>query len=141
MPGECSENITLDTSNIKGYIQDINCQLTESDCDVNFKIIYFELERSGSLTVQVNDQDSYCSGIHVKVQTSSSIPGEDSSIISYISSDKNKLFKGYDPTEVKLMMIPSVFSSHTEKHRSEATGYHISKVQNDVKGSQIDYTE
>jgi hypothetical protein len=141
MEGKCSENITLDTSNIRGYIQDVNCQLTKLDCDVNFKIMNFELESSGSLSIEINDKDSYCSAIKVKVQTSSSIPDEDSSLISYVAADKDYFFKGYIPTDIHLMMIPSLFSSDTDKMTSEATGYHISKVENDVKGSQMSYKE
>lgn len=79
--------------------------------------------------------------MYVKVQTSSSIPSETSTIISYIPSDINKVFRGSDPTRVNLLMTPSLFQSDTGKWDSEGKGYHISQLQNSIKGSQIDYTE
>jgi hypothetical protein len=141
MQGECSEDIALNTSGIRGYIQNPKCQISDSDCDISFEIINFELERSGSIDMELNDKDSYCSGMHVKIQATSSIPDQNSSIVSYISADKDKLFKGYNPTEVNIMMIPSIFLSDTAELRSESTGYHISKFEKDVKGSQINYKE
>lgn len=108
---------------------------------MSFRILYFELESSGSVTLELTEKESYCSQITVKVQTSSSIPDQTSSIITYITEDTDKYYRGADPTIVNLLMTPSLFLSNTGTWDSEATGYHISQTQDLVKGSQIDYTE
>jgi hypothetical protein len=139
--GECTEHITIAYDNIRGKIQDIQCRKVESDCEISFRVSNLYLGSSAYVSIELLEKDSYCSDIYVKVQTSSSIPDETSSITTYILSDKNKLFRGYDPTVIHLLMTPSLFLSDTDIWESEAQGYHISQVQNNIKGSQIDFTE
>lgn len=77
----------------------------------------------------------------MKVQTSSSIPNEISSIYSSVSSDKDKYFRGSSPSVFSYLMIPSLFESDTDEWESDLTGYHISMLEDPIEGSQISFSE
>jgi hypothetical protein len=126
---------------VHGELADLKCSFIDSDCYLNFSIKDFEITSLGSVNVELNEFDSYCSDISVKVQTSSSIPGELSSISTTITKDANKYYRGSEGSIVNLLITPSLFISETDDLASELKGYHMSQIQNPIKGSQISYTE
>lgn len=91
--------------------------------------------------MKLSEIDSLCSDIMMKIQTSSSIPDEVSSIKTIVSSDKDKYFRGSIPSSFSFMMTPSVFISDSDEWETDQKGYHISQLTNPVEGSQIDYSE
>ena len=93
------------------------------------------------MNLELSESKSYCSEILVKIQTSSSIPDEVSSISTQIPMDINKYYRGSEPSLVNLLMTPSLFLSDTGEWESKLKGYHISQTQDPIKGSQISYTE
>lgn len=122
-------------------MSDLKCSIIDSDCYVNFSIKEFELSSLGSVSVELSEFNSYCSDISVKVQTSSSIPNELSTISTTIPKDSNKYYRGSEGSKVSLLMTPSLFISETDDWPSELKGYHISQTKYPIKGSQISYTE
>lgn len=79
------------------------------------------------------------SKISVKIETSSSIPGQTSSIYSEITSQTKYFFRGPDPCIFKFLMIPSLFHSDTNTWEDDLTGYHISMLEKPTEGSQVEY--
>jgi hypothetical protein len=128
-------------NNVNGELADLKCSIIDSDCYVNFSIKDFELTSLGSMSLELTEVDSLCSDISVKVQTSSSIPDELSTISTTIPKDANKYYRGLDGSTVSLLMTPSLFISERGDWASELKGYHISQTQKPIKGSQISYTE
>jgi hypothetical protein len=98
-------------NNVNGELADLKCSIIDSDCYVNFSIKDFELTSLGSMSLELTEVDSLCSDISVKVQTSSSIPDELSTISTTIPKDANKYYRGLDGSTVSLLMTPSLFIS------------------------------
>lgn len=138
---KCTDFLSISLDNIEGRLVDLRCSIIDSDCYIHFNIIDFELLSLGSVNVELSEADSYCSDISVKVQTSSSIPDENSTIITTIPKDFNKYYRGSEASIVSLLMTPSLFLSDTEDWPSELKGYHVSQTQDPIKGSQVRYTE
>ncbi len=142
--GNCTNNLRVYPENISAQINNLACKKIEANCYVSFNIPEFELERDGSITLELFESESFCSGINFKAQTSSSIPGEYSSNLTRIPIDKNGYFKGQDPTIINLLMTPSLFISNMviwKEDSKDHKGYHISQTEDVIKGSQMSYSE
>jgi hypothetical protein len=126
--------------NIKGIREDLTCKKVDSDCKISFNIKDFELTENGKVDIKLSEPQSFCSAISLKIETSSSIPDEVSSISESIWSDKDQLFRGYNPSTFSYLMTPSLFKSDSKLWEDNQTGYHISVEQDPVKGSQT-YTK
>jgi hypothetical protein len=113
----------------------------QSSCYISFKILNFELINNGAISLRLSESQSYSSKINVKIQTSSSIPDEVSSISISISSSEGKYFRGFNPTIFKFLMIPSLFESNTEEWDTDLKGYHNSLIENPTEGSQVNFSE
>jgi hypothetical protein len=137
----CTEYLNISFDNVNGKLVDLKCSMIGSDCYVNFSIRDFELTSLGSVNVELTEVDSYCSDISVKLQTSSSIPNELSTISTTIPKNANKYYRGSEGSTVTLLITPSLFISDTGDWASELKGYHVSQTQNPIKGTQISYTE
>jgi hypothetical protein len=77
----------------------------------------------------------------MKIETTSSIPGEISSVSDVILSNKNQYFKGSVPTTFSYLMTPSIFKTDSSLWQSDTTGYHISINKDPIYGSQSYATE
>ncbi len=75
------------------------------------------------------------------VSSSSSIPNEKSTISTVVSAEKGKYFRGMNPSEVHLLMTPSIFRNDSGDWEDEIKGYHISQLQDPQKGSEVYYPE
>lgn len=72
----------------------------------------------------------------MKIQTTSSIPGEISSISNVIWSNKDQYFKGSVSSIFSFLMTPSIFKTDSSEWQTDTTGYHISILKEPVYGSQ-----
>jgi hypothetical protein len=72
----------------------------------------------------------------MKIETTSSIPGEISSVSDVIWSNNGKYFKGLVPTTFSILMTPSLFKTDSSLWKSDTTGYHISIDKDTTYGSQ-----
>ena len=127
--------------NIKGTSRNRTCSKKGLNCEVSFTYSNFEILSTGSLTLEINEVDSYASSISLEISSSSSIPNEVSTTISSISSEENMYFRGPDPSIFYLLMTPSIFLTDSEKWEDELKGYHVSEVQDPEHGSEITYSE
>lgn len=141
---KCTKFLNIYFESINGKLENLKCTKVESDCHISFNVSNLELERAGSITLELFESESFCSEMNFKMQTSSSIPDEISSIISRIPRDGINYFKGPDPTVIGLLMTPSLFVAKTgfwQNEYQEQKGYHISQTTEVIKGSQMTYSE
>lgn len=117
------------------------CRKIDLDCYVSFKVKNFDLISNGSISLKLNESESFCSEIAVKIQISSSILDETSTITTRISSDTNKYFRGSSPSVFTFLMIPSLFEADTGALKTDQTGYHISLLEDPINGSQVNFSE
>ena len=122
-------------------MQNLSCRKEVSTCIVNFEYSDFELENDGGISLILSENQSYCSEITLKIQTTSSIPNETSSISASIVSDSGKFFRGYIPTTFKILMIPSLFKTDASEWKSDEMGYHISLLEDPNEGSNVVFSE
>ncbi len=88
------------------------------------------------MNLKLYETESFCSAIYMKIETTSSIPGEISSVSDLILSNKNQYFKGPVPTTFSYLMTPSLFKTDSSLWQSDTTGYHISSNKDPIYGSQ-----
>lgn len=115
--------------------------MIESKCVLSFDIRNFELKDNGKVGLKLSESQSLSSGISLEIITSSSIPGEISSISDKILSDRQYFFRGPIPTTFSYLMTPSLFKTDSSIWEDEQTGYHISIQQFPTKGSQANISE
>jgi hypothetical protein len=125
---------------IKGIRENLICRHVDSDCMISFKIRNFELIENGKVNIKLSEPQSFCSGIFLEIESSSSIPGEISSISDSIWSDKDKLFRGSNPSTFNYLMTPSLFKTDSKIWEDDQRGYHISVENKPIVGSQA-YTK
>jgi hypothetical protein len=93
------------------------------------------------VNIKLSEPLSICSGISLKVETSSSIPDEVSSILDFVLSDKDQFFRGSTPTTFSYLMTPSPFRTDSNIWKDDLKGYHISLQEDVNKGSQTYVSE
>ena len=96
--------------------------------------------KNGAVNLRLSESQSYSSKISIKIQTSSSIPDEVSSISIFTHSTQGKYFRGFIPTVFKFSMIPSLFESNTED-QTNLKGYHNYLIESPTKGSEVNISE
>jgi hypothetical protein len=111
------------------------------DCIVSVSYEEFELVSTGSVTIQLDEFDSFSSEVSIAVSSYSSIPEEYSNITSHLQGDPGMYFRGSEASIFYLLITPSLFLSDSNKWEEESTGYHVSQMQDPDKGSQINYSE
>ena len=128
--------LKIDIYNLVGRLQNPQCEKQELDCTVSFECLDCELVSTGSINIEIEEMDSYATGISIEVSSSSSIPDEYSTIISSLRSDATLYFRGPDPSTFYLLITPSLFLNDSGDWEKELRGYHISQTQDPDKGSQ-----
>ena len=120
----------------------LSCEKQDSLCKVSLKCSDCELTNTGSLTLTMEEDESYSTGIYVTISSSSSIPGEYSTIKTMAStSETTKYFRGADPSIIYLLVTPSLFLSDTGDWDNQLKGYHMTELTDPKKGSEIEYSE
>ena len=107
--GKCMTQKNLSESGFDFKTVSTDCEKLGEDCYM--KRIYndFSLISDGSINFSFDDVIAFSSSISVNISTSSSIPGQSSTVMLYESPpDETKVFKGGDPSIFKLEFIPSV---------------------------------
>jgi len=138
---KCTEYLKIYTDNIERKNEDKECRREAMDCIVSVSYAEFELVSTGSLTVQLDEYDSFSSDVSIAVSSYSSIPEEYSNITSHLQGDPGMYFRGSEASIFYLLITPSLFLSDSNKWEEESTGYHVSQMQDPDKGSQINYSE
>ncbi len=107
--GICTKQLEINVENIQGDHEDPTCKKVESDCFINLKIRNFKLTENGKIDFQLSEDLSMSSEIYLKIESSSLIPDEISSISDVINSDMNFLYRGSTPSTFSYLMTPSLF--------------------------------
>lgn len=142
MNDKASEYPKINMDNLAGDIIDKNLKKESTYCIVSFKCSNCELISTGSLTLIMGEDDSYATDMYATISSSSSIPGENSTIKTFIStSDNTKYFRGPNPIQIYLLATPSLFLTDTGEWNSEVKGYHVTEVLDPKKGTVVDYPE
>ena len=87
--------------------------MINSYCKISFIIRILKLTENGKVSLKISEAQSICSGITLKVESSSSIPDEVSSITDAIWSDRGQFFIGSTPTTFSYLMTPSLFKTNS----------------------------
>jgi hypothetical protein len=132
----------ISMDNLEGYIIDKNLKKESTYCIVSFKCSNCELISTGSLTLTMEEDDSYATDIYATISSPSSIPGENSTIKTFVStSDNRKYFRGSDPSLIYILTTPSLFLTDTEDWDDRLKGYHITELLEPERGSMVEYSE
>jgi hypothetical protein len=108
----------------------------EKTCRLELDFLESTVNSGATVTFTSNESFSYCSGITVNMTSTSSIPGEISSILTTLSPDSTKVFVGPIASEFYFTTTPSLYKSD-EKKQDKRTGYHISSEFMPKAGSQF----
>ena len=129
--GICANESTFTFANMNGAIS-YGCSKSSQTCTVLIECLSCILDAAAGIDIYFYEEFSFCSQISVNVTSSSSIPGETSSVQSLIGSDDDAYFKGFEPTVFSHTLIPTLFQDGAEG----SSGYHVSIDTSPVKGSQ-----
>jgi hypothetical protein len=138
---ECSDHVRVDMEYIEGNISNLKCSLDRNCCIVSLKCVNCMLTNSANVILTMLEEQSYATEIYISVTSSSSIPEGGSSLLTKISANDDKFFRGPNPNIAHLLMTPSLFITNSEDWENELKGYHISILRDSEKGTQIDYSE
>jgi hypothetical protein len=140
--GKCMEELQTDLLNIRSNHSDIGCLHSDHTCTVTYTFYDCEVSSSGSFTLKMLQDESYATDIYLTISSSSSIPGEKSTLKTAIStSDRHKYFRGSDPSTVFILMTPSLLLTDSDEWDTKSKGYHVSQTRDPTPGSMIEYSE
>jgi hypothetical protein len=122
---------------IKGTIENLSCQKIQAKCEISFETRNLDLIENCIVSLKLYEAQSLCSWIFLKVENSSSIPGEVSTISNFILSDYGQYFRGSIPSTFSYLMTPSLFKTDSDILQDDHIGYHILPRDNPLKGSQV----
>ena len=135
--GACSPSLLILISNIRSGESSWVCETaSDNSCNIYFAFNRCIIDTGAMISVMLNQQLSYASGINVNVTSDSSILGQPSSILSMLTSDSNHIFLGTSESVFYFAMTPSLFTSESSAWPAQATGYHISSETGPAAGSQ-----
>lgn len=140
--GKCIEKLQIESLNIRSSDSDTSCLHSDNTCTVTFTCYECEVTSSGSFTLRMLEDESYATDIYLTISSSSSIPSEKSTIKTTIATlDRLKYFRGSVPSEVFILMTPSLLLTDSEEWNTKSKGYHVSQIRDPIPGSIIEYSE
>ena len=132
----CSEYIQVTLKNLDAEKSGKKCKSDAFSCTIKITLNKAVISTGAILSLTLNNSLSYASGIQVNITSSSSIPNQQSSVLTSIKSLLNSVFIGSDPTEFYFLATPSLFTSESKEWNEKETGYHISEQKSPKHGSQ-----
>lgn len=133
----CSPRISLETLNIRSSSWEYSCDISEIEtCTVSYICKDCIIDTGALISLLFDEQLSYSTGIYINVTADSSIPNQQSSILSNIVPSENSIFVGSLASEFFFAMTPSLFHSESSKWPSQSTGYHVSSESSPIIGSE-----
>jgi Tyrosine-protein kinase ephrin type A/B receptor-like/Galactose oxidase, central domain/Kelch motif len=128
--GKCLDSITVSMSGVDGVFS-YNCTKVDKKCAIVIICYSCSIEVQGNVLINLAEQYSYCSQITLNATSTSSIPGEISSMSGYINSDPDYFFSGGNPSVFEYSLIPSIYIDGSIKKY----GYHLG-LESSTKGSE-----
>ena len=108
---KCSPLIDYQNQGFEYDMRKVSCKLEKEVCQVSFEYENLKLKgKNSEIFIGMKEKLSFASGIFVNITSSSSIPNEISSILTYIKPESTQtLFRGTTPSKFYYKFIPSVF--------------------------------
>ncbi|OMJ89424.1 hypothetical protein SteCoe_8423 [Stentor coeruleus] len=135
--GNCKNEIKANVDGISGQLS-YSCSKIDKVCKVNWKCENCDVINDSTLTVELQELNSFASSLAVKIISDSSIPEGQSEIsLSIFPEIQGYIFRGSNPSIIPVQFIPSVFLSDMSKYPSKLTGYHLSIINSPTPGSSM----
>lgn len=128
---KCNEDISVKVTKINIEKSEFVCVKEKYNCIIYYYCIDCEIKSDSRISFTLKEVNSYTTAIEANLTSSSSIPGEISSIEIVKVANTNELFRGVTPTKFYFTITPSYYTSQT----GSATGYHIALEKSPNAGS------
>lgn len=136
---KCHSDIAVVSQNIQVLTESVYCEIKESVCKVTHVCKNCEINIGASVKFDFGEQLSYAASFNVFVESTSSIPSQNSSVfMSIFPTAANTVFQGINSSTIIAAIVPSVFVSDDSQWPSENTGYHASGFSLGSLGSTTD---
>ena len=137
----CDFTIAYSVDSEQHHEFSLNCFAEASDCRLLLECKECSIESSFAIDFQLSHMLSYSSGISLRTEADSSIPGAKSELVQSVYPEQEKVFRGYPPSEFYISMVGSVFKDDSH----EGVGFHVLKDRSPVAGattytSQVPFT-
>jgi uncharacterized membrane protein len=143
----CSSSLIFITETSLAYdSQNINIGFPPGSnndvCEITIEYSNLVINDTSIIDISLDEPYAYAAYIKFFVLSTSAVPGYNSSVSYQVTTDdKSKVFKGGLPTTLTLLVTPSVsfsqkFTSQFSAWPSPMQGFHLSKKQTIVKGSE-----
>ena len=133
---QCNPLIIVNLQNIQYSSETISCSFIGKTCMVTVVLQNCVFGEGSQLSIVLEEELSYATGISVNVSSDSSIPGLKSSILDDLYPRPGYMFIGSSPSEFYFVMIPSLFESQSSEWPAKSTGYHVSAGSAPLAGSE-----
>lgn len=125
----CSNDFSIIPNNLAFSYASYNCVKEDTACVIRYSCNDCKIHVGGSISFKLKEGKSYASSFLVTIETTSSIPGMNSSISQmFYPEDTDAVFRGINPSVLEASMIASLFLSDYSEWPSMTTGYHISYI-------------
>lgn len=139
--GSCIASITSVASGFTASRLETSCDLIGQACIVSIVCRDCQFGLGAKVDYLLAEDWSYANYIQTKIESSSSIPNESSSVQLLITPASGKVFRGSVASLMYFELIPSVFTSESDAWDHELSGYHISAPKKTIKGSSSSISE
>jgi hypothetical protein len=137
----CSSKIKFHSTKVQGTMGNLTCVKEGTSCVIAIECLDCEVLPGAELKYDLTEDFSYASGFVANITSTSSIPHETSASEQSIDSSQDRVMLGPNAWQVYFEMTPSVFISDSQQWSSEETGYHVSVVTSEDRGSEAEISE
>ena len=108
----------------------------DKTCTIAVHCTSCTINQGATLSITLQEQLSYSTGIIITASSSSSIPGNSSSVTQSLYASSGCMFIGPVASQFSFIMTPSLFVSESSQWPSTQTGYHVFSDSIAIAGSQ-----
>jgi N-acetylneuraminic acid mutarotase len=107
-------------------------------CYFNLKAKLSKMIESGSfISFSLTDQASYTSDINIRLKTSSSVPGEESSVTQHLTVSSKLILRGDNPSVFTFSLLPAYYRKELVFGDESHKGYVLSTGTSPLPGSLL----
>jgi hypothetical protein len=119
---------------------EVTCEHSTKTCNISWTCKNCVINTGAYIEYNMQQQNSYSDRIVANVTSTSSIPGENSSVEQSISSAYDTVYRGSDFNQIYFEVTPSVrprqvFITDSAEWNTDLTGYHVAANKAAVEGS------
>jgi transcription elongation factor Elf1 len=138
--GSCSSEIFVKTTQVTSTTPVVTCKQKESACIITWVCKNCVVNTGARIDYSLQQINSYSTQIAANVTSTSSIPGENSSVEQSVTSAFDTVYRGHDINQLYFEVTPSVrprqvFITDSTEWNTDLTGYHIAATKESVEGS------